>query len=146
MLDMTSTPPKSLLENWLAAADAGDLDAFDEYLHPDVVVHAPLGLSSRGIDEERAVWRAALDAMPDLRHDVQEVVSEGSSTAARVIVTGTIVRSFAGVGPSDQPFRLDQVVFAHVRDGKAEEVWEVADVGVLLRGPEDAADTARGGT
>ena len=143
---MTSTPPKSLLENWLAAADAGDFDAFDEYLHPDVVVHAPLGLSTRGIEEERAVWRAALDAMPDLRHDVQEVVSEGSSMAARVIVTGTIVRSFAGVGPSDQPFRLDQVVFAHVRDGKAEEVWEVADVGVLLRGPEDAADTARGGT
>lgn len=143
---MTSMPPKSLLENWLAAADAGDLDAFDEYLHPDVVVHAPLGLSTRGIEEERAVWRAALDAMPDLRHDVQEVVSEGSSTAARVIVTGTIVRSFAGVGPSDHPFRLDQVVFAHVRDGKAEEVWEVADVGVLLRGAEDVVDTASGGT
>lgn len=130
---MTPTPPKSLLEQWLSAADAGDLDAFDEYLHPDVVVHAPLGLSSRGIDEERAVWRAALDAMPDLRHDVQEVVTEGSSTAARVVVTGTIVRTFAGVEPSEEPFQLDQVVFAHIRDGKAEEVWEIADVGVLLR-------------
>lgn len=133
---MTPTPPKSLLEQWLAAADAGDLDAFDEYLHPDVVVHAPLGLSSRGIDEERAVWRAALDAMPDLRHDVQEVVTEGSSTAARVVVTGTIVRTFAGVEPSEEPFQLDQVVFAHIRDGKAEEVWEIADVGVLLRGAQ----------
>ena len=133
---MTPTPPKSLLERWLAAADAGHLDAFDEYLHPDVVVHAPLGLSSRGIDEERAVWRAALDAMPDLRHDVQEVVTEGSSTAARVVVTGTIVRTFAGVEPSEEPFQLDQVVFAHIRDGKAEEVWEIADVGVLLRGAQ----------
>jgi steroid delta-isomerase-like uncharacterized protein len=131
---MTPTPPKSLLEQWLAAADAGDLDAFDEFLHPDVVVHAPLGLSSRGIDQERAVWRAALDAMPDLRHDVQEVVTEGSSTAARVVVTGTIARTFAGVEPSGEPFQLDQVVFAHIRDGKAEEVWEIADVGVLLRG------------
>jgi steroid delta-isomerase-like uncharacterized protein len=131
---MTPTPPKSLLEQWLAAADAGDLDSFDKYLHPDVVVHAPLGLSSRGIDEERAVWRAALEAMPDLRHDVQEVVTEGSSMAARVVVTGTITRTFAGVAPSEEPFRLDQVVFAHIRDGKAEEVWEIADVGVLLRG------------
>lgn len=133
---MTPTPPKSLLEQWLAAADAGDLDAFDEYLHPDVIVHAPLGLSSRGIDEERAVWRAALDAMPDLRHDVQEVLTVGSSTAARVVVTGTIVRTFAGVEPSEEPFQLDQVVFAHIRDGKAEEVWEIADVGVLLRGAQ----------
>jgi predicted ester cyclase len=131
---MTPTPPKSLLEQWLAAADAGDLDSFDKYLHPDVVVHAPLGLSSRGIDEERAVWRAALEAMPDLRHDVQEVVTEGSSMAARVVVTGTITRTFAGVAPSEEPFRLDQVVFAHIRDGKAEEVWEIGDVGVLLRG------------
>lgn len=138
--------PKSLLEKWLAAADAGDLDLFDEFLHPDVVVHAPLGLSTTSIDEERAVWRAALAAMPDLRHDVQEVVTEGSSTAARVVVTGTIVREFAGVGPSEQPFRLDQVVFAHLRDGKAEEVWEVADVGVLLRGSDglDQSDPGAG--
>jgi predicted ester cyclase len=38
------------------------------------------------------------------------------------------------VPPTGRPFRLDQVVFAHLRDGKAAEVWEVADIGVLLRG------------
>ena len=134
---MSSKP--TLLEQWLAAADAGDLDAFEDYLHPDVVVHAPLGLSSRGIDEEKAVWGAALTAIPDLRHEVQEVVTEGSSSAARVVVTGTLVRSFAGVDPTGRPFRLDQVVFAHIRDGKAEEVWEVADVGVLLRDHDQPA-------
>ena len=127
----------TLLERWLAAADAGELDAFDEYLHPDVVVHAPLGLSSHGIDEEKAVWRRALEAMPGLRHEVQEVVTEGSSTVARVVVTGTLVREFAGGAPSGRSFRLDQIVFAHVRDGKAKEVWEVADVGLLLRDQAD---------
>jgi predicted ester cyclase len=55
--------------------------------------------------------------------------------AARVVVTGTLRHEFAGVPPAARPFRLDQVVFAHVRDGKATEVWEVADVGVLLRPP-----------
>jgi predicted ester cyclase len=129
---------QTLLEEWLAAGDAGDLDAFDRYLHADVVVHAPLGLSSSGIEEEKAVWRQALDAIPDLRHDVQEVLTEGSSTAARVVVTGALVRPFAGVDPTGSSFRLDQVVFAHVRDGKAEEVWEIADVGVLLREGSDA--------
>ena len=132
--------PERLLERWLAAADAGELDAFDDFLHHDVVVHAPLGLSSNGIEEEKAVWRAALEAMPDLRHDVQEVVTQGSSTAARVVVTGTLVRTYAGVAATGRPFRLDQVVFAHVRDGKAEEVWEIADVGVLLRGPDGSME------
>ena len=125
--------PMSLLEKWLEAGDAGDVDAFDDYLHPDVVVHAPLGLSTRGIEEEKRVWRDALAAMPDLRHDVQEVIGEGDSMAARVVVTGTVVQEFAGVPATERPFELDQVVFAHVRDGKAIEVWEVADVGVLLR-------------
>jgi predicted ester cyclase len=87
---------KSLLEEWLDAGDAGDVEAF--------------------------------------RHDVQEVIVDGDSIAARTVVTGTLVEPFAGVPPSGEPFRLDQVVFAHVRDGKVAEMWEVADVGVLLRG------------
>ena len=126
--------PKSLLERWLEAGDAGDVDAFHEFLHDDVVVHAPLGLSSRGIEAEKDVWRAAVAAIAGLRHDVQEVIVDGGSMAARAIVSGTLVEAFAGVPPSGEPFRIDQVVFAHVRDGKAAEVWEVADVGVLLRG------------
>lgn len=37
----------SLLERWFAAGDAGDLGSFGDFLHPDVVVHAPMGLSRR---------------------------------------------------------------------------------------------------
>ncbi|MGH9149627.1 MAG: N-6 DNA methylase [Acidimicrobiales bacterium] len=36
---------------WLASGDAGDLDAFDELLHPDAVIHAPAGLSTTSADE-----------------------------------------------------------------------------------------------
>jgi steroid delta-isomerase-like uncharacterized protein len=130
------TESKSLLERWLEAGDAGDVESFHEFLHDDVIVHAPLGLSSRGIEQEKDVWRAATAAIADLRHEVQEVIVDGDSMAARTVVTGTLVEAFAGVPASGEPFRLDQVVFAHVRDGKATEVWEVADVGVLLRGRE----------
>jgi ketosteroid isomerase-like protein len=43
----------SLLEKWFAAGDAGALDSFDDFLHPDVVVHAPMGLSTRGPEAEK---------------------------------------------------------------------------------------------
>ena len=128
--------PKSLLERWLEAGDAGDLDASHEFLHDDVVAHAPLGLSCHGVEAEKDVWRAAVAAIAGLRHHVQEVIVDGHSMAARTIVSGTLVELFAGVPPSGDPFRIDQVVIAHVRDGRASEVWEVADVGVLLRGGE----------
>jgi ketosteroid isomerase-like protein len=53
---------------WLAAGDSGDVDAFDRYLHQDVVVHAPLGLSTVGVDAERTVWADVKRAVPDLKH------------------------------------------------------------------------------
>jgi predicted ester cyclase len=115
----------------LAAADAGDLDAFDELLAPDVVVHAPLGLSTSSRDAEKAVWKEALAAMPDLRHEVQEVVVDGDVEMARVIVTGTMKSAFAGVEGAGAGFTIDQAVITHLRDGRVVEAWEIADIAAL---------------
>ena len=115
----------------MAAGDAGDLDAFDDLLHPDVVVHAPLGLSTTSAEEEKAVWKEALAAMPDLSHDVQEVVVDGDTEMARVVVTGTMQASFAGVEASVRSFRIDQAVVTHLRAGKVTEAWEIADIAAL---------------
>lgn len=122
----------SLLERWFAAGDAGDLDAFDDLLHPDVVVHAPMGLATEGPDAEKAVWRDALRAMPDI-HDIQEVISAGSMIAARAVVTGTLKADFAGITASGKTFRVDQGLFARVRDDKIIEAWEIVDTASLLR-------------
>jgi predicted ester cyclase len=116
---------------WLAAGDAGDLDAFDDLLHHDVVIHAPLGLSTTSADAEKAVWKDALAAMPDLRHDVQEVVVDGNVEMARVVVTGTMTKGFAGVDGTGRKFRIDQAVITHLREGKVAEAWEIADIAAL---------------
>lgn len=123
----------SLLERWFAAGDAGDVESFDDFLHPDVVVHAPIGLSTEGPDAEKEVWRDARRAMPDIRHDIQEVFDLGSTMAARAIVTGTLEGDFAGIAANGRSFRVDQGLFAHVRDGKIVEAWEIVDTASLLR-------------
>ncbi len=123
----------SLLERWFAAGDAGDLDAFDELLDEDVVVHAPMGLSTRGPGAEKKVWRDALQAMPDLRHDLREVIAVGQTIAARAVVTGTLEGDFAGIEGNGKTFRIDQAVFVHVRDGRIVEAWEIVDSASLLR-------------
>ena len=136
-------PRQTVVFRWLAAGDAGDLGAFDELLHPDVVIHAPAGLSTAGVDEEKAVWRDALAAMPDLRHEVQEVVVEGDVEMARVVVTGTMAAGFAGVAGTGRDFRIDQAVITHLRDGRVVEAWEIADIAALQAqvsdGPAEAS-------
>lgn len=127
------SPPRSLLERWFAAGDAGDFDAFEEFLHPDVVVHAPMGLSTEGVAAEQQVWRDALAAMPDIRHELRDVLDAGGTIAARVVVTGTLQGDFAGIEGTGQTFEIDQALFAHVREGKIVEAWEIVDTASLLR-------------
>jgi predicted ester cyclase len=50
---------------------------------------------------------------------------------ARVVVTGTMRAEFGGVPGTGRSFRMDQAVIAHLRDGKVEEAWEIADVAAL---------------
>lgn len=122
---------ETFIARWLAAGDTGNLDAFDALLLPDVVIHAPRGLSTTSCEEEKAVWQQALIAMPDLRHEVQEVLVGHDIEMARVVVTGTMKAAFAGIDGSGRPFRMDQAVIAHLRDRRIAEAWEIADVAVL---------------
>lgn len=124
-------PREPVVCRWLAAGDAGNLNAFDDLLHPDAVVHAPAGLSTTGAAEEKAVWRDALAAIPDLKHAVQEVLVDGNVEMARVVVTGSMAGDFGGVEGTGRRFRIDQAVVTHLRDGKVAEAWEIADVAAL---------------
>ena len=69
--------------------------------------------------------------MPDLRHEVQEVVVDDDVEMARVVVTGKVTTDFAGVEGTGGNFRMDQAVITHLRDGKVMEAWEIADVAAL---------------
>lgn len=124
-------PRHTIVFQWLAAGDAGQIDAFDHLLHPDAVVHAPAGLSTTGAEEEKAVWRDAKAAVRDLRHEVQEVVVDGDVEMARVVVTGTLTSAFGGFDGTGRRFRIDQAVIVHLREGKVAEAWEIADMAAL---------------
>jgi predicted ester cyclase len=123
----------SLLRGYLAAGDSGDLEGLGRDLHADVILHDPGGLVTAGLDHEKETWRTARAAIPDLRHEVQEIVGDGAALAARVVVSGTLRGRFAGVSANGRRFKIDQAIFMHVRDGKAIEIWGVVDTGSFLR-------------
>ncbi|MBN1192076.1 MAG: ester cyclase [Coriobacteriia bacterium] len=128
---------RSLLESLFSAGDEGDVDAFGRFMHDDVVVHAPAGLSTLGLESEKESWRKARAAMRGLHHDFLDVLVTPTLEAARTAVTGTFDGTYGGLTAQGREFRIDQAVFAHVRDGKIAELWEIVDVDSLreqLRG------------
>jgi predicted ester cyclase len=123
--------PRSVLESLFAAGDAGDVDVFDRFLHADVVVHAPAGLSTSGIESERESWRRARAAMPGLTHEFVDMLVTPTLEAGRAVVTGVFDGTYGGLTASGKPFRFSQAVFAHIRDGRISELWEIVDVDSL---------------
>ena len=123
---------ESVLERLFAAGDAGDVESFATYLHHDVVVHAPMGLSTVGLVAEQESWRKAKSAVRDLHHQCQSVLRDGPLEAARCVVTGTLDGTYGGITAVAKPFKVDQAVFARLRDGKIEELWEIVDTASLL--------------
>ncbi|HJQ41554.1 MAG TPA: nuclear transport factor 2 family protein [Jatrophihabitantaceae bacterium] len=107
-----------MIERWLAAGDKGDVDAFDDLMHFNAVVHAPRGLSTDNRDAEKQTWLDAIAAMPDLRHEVLEVVVKGDTEMARVEVTGPwSARSVASTGPAAASawIKRSSVIYATAR-------------------------------
>lgn len=90
------------------------------------------------------MWLAALAAIPDLRHAVQEVVVDGDVEMARVVVTGTMTADFGGVAGTGRAFRMDQAVITHLRAGKVVEAWEIADIAALQLQVTEGEVTASG--
>jgi hypothetical protein len=95
---------ETIIHRWLAAGDAGHLDAFDDLLLPDAVIHAPRGLSTTSREAEKAVWQEARAAMPGLRHDVQEVLVGRDIEIARIVVTGAMAETLVSRA-ADDPFK-----------------------------------------
>src|SRR5687767_2146320 len=126
------TLSESVLEQLFAAGDAGDVESFATFLHHDVVVHAPMGLSTIGLVAEQDSWRRAKSAMRDLHHQFLSVLKNEQLEAARCVVTGTLDGSYGEITAVDKPFKVDQALFARLRDGKIEELWEIVDTASLL--------------
>lgn len=118
-----------LIRGYLAAGDAGALDELSTYVHEHVVVHDPNGTITTGLQAEKETWAKARRALPGLRHDLKDVVSNGSTIAARIAISGTLQGQFAGITGTGQPFCIDQAIFMHIHDGKAAEIWAIVDTG-----------------
>ena len=75
--------------------------------------------------------KASFDAIPDLQWNIQHLVIEHETVAARLVDTGTLVKPWSGLQPSHQKLRFGEHVFYRFRDfdGLADEVWSIVDIG-----------------
>ena len=111
------TDPKLVVRRLIEEVmNAGDLDAIDELYTPRMAAAARR-------------WIAPfLNAFPDTRMEIVELIAENDTVVGRFRCSGTHLGPWRGRPPTGRRFeRVDEVYIYRVRDGRISEAWGIED-------------------
>ena len=137
---------RQLVDAVWEALEVGDLDRWNDILTEDVEQLGP-GWDVRGIEASKELVRGYMDALPDLRHEIVNVVEAGNQIAVELRITGThtgpLVTPEGVVGPTGRSLDLRSCDMITVREGRIAS-WrayfdQLSFLGQLGLVPEPAA-------
>lgn len=131
MSDMTRIATRYAEEVW----NQGDLGATDEIFTAGHTYHDPMmpGLPA-GPEGVRTRVRAYMEAFPDARVDITEVIASGDVVAARWIWGGTNTGPLMGGPPTGRPARIEGMHWFRFEGNRIAESWTQGDnVGLLAQ-------------
>jgi steroid delta-isomerase-like uncharacterized protein len=106
----------------------GNLSLAEKLFAADYIDHeAPPGQPNRGPEGTRQVVMMLHDAFPDVSFQVEELIAEGESVAARVTWTGTHQGNYLGIAPTGRAVQQKQMRILRLRNGQLVENQGVRD-------------------
>ena len=110
-------------------------DAIDQFFTPGVIVHsvAPDVEGGKGTDYLKQLAQALLEAFPDLKLTVADLVKDGDRLAARVTLEGTHKGEFLGIKPTGKAIKVANFAMYRIENHKIAESWSLVDVAALRR-------------
>jgi predicted SnoaL-like aldol condensation-catalyzing enzyme len=98
------------------------VELFDQFIHPEYDNHNPQ--VQPGQSGVKAFFRHYLDAFPDTKVVMEDVIEEGDRISARFTYQGTFTNSFMGYRPNSAAVQLRSIDIWRVKDGKFAEHWD----------------------
>jgi steroid delta-isomerase-like uncharacterized protein len=108
-----------------------NVDAIDQYVANDVLIHSPLG-DFRGIQALKEVVQVWLTGFPDLAVTNELVITENDLVSIQWHAKGTHKGEFKGRLPAEKPISYSGVTVYRVVNGKIVEYWAYLDMQHLL--------------
>jgi predicted SnoaL-like aldol condensation-catalyzing enzyme len=98
------------------------VELFDQFIHPEYDNHnRQVQPGQSGV---KAFFRHYLDAFPDTKVVMEDVIEEGDRISARFTYKGTFTNSFMGYRPNSAAVQLRSIDIWRVKDGKFAEHWD----------------------
>lgn len=125
---------RELIHRYTEAWNEGDLDAVEEIVTDDYVLHDPAFFRMPpGPDGVKQVIRVFRAAFPDAAWEIHEMIAAEDAVAVRWTVSGTHEGEFFGVEPTGEAFEIEGFELDRVHDGEVTETWTVYDALGLLQ-------------
>jgi steroid delta-isomerase-like uncharacterized protein len=122
---------KDIVRRYVEAFNRGDVDTLqNEIFAPDAVVQGVLGWG--GMDVVVPIWRE-LHAALQITMQIEELVAEGDTVAARYTERGTFAGPFRGNQPTGKSFELVAMEFFEIREGRIVRRWGARDHASQMR-------------
>ena len=99
-----------------------------DVLTPGYVAHAPGLPGPLDLEAWSQFTATFVEAFPDLRLTVEDILSEGDMVAARVAFRGTHRGEFQGIPSTDKEVAFSSIEIDRMVDGKVEEHWFEMDL------------------
>jgi len=109
------------------------LDRADEVVAPDFLDHAALPGQAPGLEGARRKWAMYLNAIPDLRVTIEELVAEGDKVAVRRTYEGIHRGELLGIPATGRQLRVGGISIFRLAEGKIAEHWEQLDRLALMQ-------------
>ena len=106
-------------ERYLACCNERRFDQLGEFVSEQVSGSAPADGLAAYIDGVKAVCTA----FPDYHWELQELVVDKDTIAARLIGRGTHTRPFGGIAPTGRTISTQELVIYRFADGKIVQCW-----------------------
>ena len=108
-------------------------DALAKYFAPDARVHSmtPGVVAGTGLDYLKGRAQSLLNAFPDVKLVIEDVVEQDDRLAARVTLEGTQRGDFAGVPATGKRMKVYDFAMYRIVDGKITDVWSLIDMQAL---------------
>jgi predicted ester cyclase len=126
---------KDLVRRYFEAIDARrDASVLEEYVGRGFVDHSPSPGFTPDFDGLAGAFLLFLEATPDGRHEIEDMLAEGDRVATRVTAVGTHTGELFGIPPTNREFRTTSIVIHRIAEGKIVERWaEIDMMGSLIQ-------------
>lgn len=123
---------KALVRSYLESFSNGDIDACKGMMADNHVFHFPLADGPMDRDNHAGAMGVFKSAIPDLKFEVHDQVSEGDKVVTRFSAAGTFTNEFQGLPPSGEAIEFSGINITQCKDGKNIEEWDSFDTMAVM--------------